>query len=68
MPDTKSLLASRTVWGALLAILASGLGLLGYTVTPADQVEAVAIGTSLVSAIGGAIALYGRIKATKRIG
>lgn len=68
MFDTKPFLKSTTIWGALLAILASGLGLLGYTVTPADQVEAVAIGTSLVSAIGGAIALYGRIKATKRIG
>ena len=68
MPDTKSFLTSKTIWGGLLAIAAPAIGILGYTITPADQAAIVAVATSLASAVGGALTIWGRIKATKRIG
>ena len=67
MSGIKNFFASKTIWGALLAVTAGVLSMAGYTVSPEDQaslLELVAGGGSL---IGGALALYGRIKATKRI-
>jgi hypothetical protein len=74
MTDTKSLLASRTVWGAGLAMAASLAGVVGLTVTPDDQTAALSLVDSVLSEwdriaaiAGAALALYGRIKATRRI-
>lgn len=68
MEEVKSVLASKTVWGGILAVLAAVAGFLGYTVTPADQVALMEIGAAVVGAVGGVLAIYGRIVATKRIG
>jgi hypothetical protein len=68
MTDMKSILASKTVWGGLIAIAAALLGMFGYTVTPADQVAVVDAIAAVAAAVGGAIAIFGRIVATKRIG
>lgn len=43
-------------------------GWLGYTVSSADQAEIAALVSAAISVIGGALAIWGRIKATKRIG
>ena len=66
--EIKSPLASRGVWGGAIAIAAGVAGVLGYTVSPADQVQFVNLVAGLVSAVGGVLAIIGRIRATKRIG
>lgn len=75
MDDPKSLLASRTVWGALIAIAASLAGALGFAVGAAEQAAALSLVDQVLgewdriaTLIGGALALYGRVKATRRIG
>ena len=34
--DTKGLLASKAVWGGIIAVLAGAAGIFGYTVSPED--------------------------------
>jgi uncharacterized membrane protein HdeD (DUF308 family) len=67
MDDYKSLLASKTVWGGILALLAGVAGIFGYTVSPVDQAQAIDSVSGIVAAFGGILAIYGRIKATKII-
>ncbi len=67
MTDVKSLFASKTIWGAVIALLAGGLSLLGYQLAPADQAELVNLASGLGAALGGAVAIYGRVVASKRI-
>ncbi len=66
--EFKSALASKGVWGGIVAVIAGVLGLLGYTLTPADQLDLVGLLSAIVSAVGGIVAIWGRIVATKRIG
>jgi hypothetical protein len=75
MDNTKSILQSKTAWGAGIAILASVAGMLGYTVSSSDQAQALDlfsqlydIADRLVIIGGGALAIWGRIKATHKIG
>lgn len=65
--DTKSLWASKTVWGGIIAVVASLAGIAGYTVSPADQASIVDLVTSVVALGGGALAIVGRILASKKI-
>ena len=74
MDQTKSLFASRTIWGAAIALLATCAGLAGYVVSPADQADAAdlvaqlgSIADRLVVIAGSAAAIWGRIKATHRV-
>lgn len=74
MDTTKSILLSKTAWGAGIAILASLAGLAGYTISPADQAQAVDllaqvydIADRLVIIGGGLFAIWGRVKATHKI-
>lgn len=64
----KSALASKTVWGGAIAVLAAVAGLLGYQVTEADQADIVKYASDAVVIIGGLIAVYGRITAKRTIG
>lgn len=66
--DSKSAFRSKTIWGGLMAIAAPLLGLLGYSLSPADQAEIVAAVSAIFGAVGGLITIYGRLTATKRIG
>jgi hypothetical protein len=66
--DTKTLLSSKTVWGALVAILGAILSYFGIDLSPADQgalVEQIGNGVTLVGAL---LAIWGRATATKQIG
>jgi hypothetical protein len=65
--DTKPIWMSKTVWGAGVAILASIAGLFGYTFSPADQSVLVELVTTVLTAGGGLLAVYGRVVATKPI-
>jgi len=67
MTDVKSLFESRTIWAALLALLGGGLGVAGYGFSETDQSAALELISGIIAAIGGLGALYGRIKATKKL-
>lgn len=65
--DLKAWYQSRTVWGALIAILASLANAAGLEVSAGDEGELVDLMVSAVGTIGGLIALYGRISARRRV-
>lgn len=67
MTDSKSVFASKTVWGAVIALVASGLGLLGIPFAEGDQAQMVELATQAATLIGAALALYGRIAATRKL-
>lgn len=69
--DTKSPFKSRTVWGAAIAGLSPALplaiALLGWDrYVSAEEITVVA--QNLMAVGGGALAIYGRVKARKFIG
>ncbi|HXV24168.1 MAG TPA: hypothetical protein VED46_07905 [Alphaproteobacteria bacterium] len=68
MSEFKTLFSSKTFWGAFVAILAGALSLFGYHLGEADQVELINSISGVAAAVGGLIAIYGRIVASKRIG
>ena len=55
---------SKTVWGAVVVILASVLRLAGIEFGPAEQAELTDAITTIAGAAGGLLALYGRLTAT----
>jgi hypothetical protein len=67
MEQNKPWYLSKTVWGGLVAVGASALGFFGYSVDAGTQdqlSDALVMGAT---AIGGVLAIYGRVKATKKI-
>ena len=66
-PDSKSPWASRGVWGGIIALVAAILGAFGYAVGEADQAALVEIGVAVAGAVGGIMAIVGRVRATKQI-
>lgn len=60
MNDTMPWWQSRTIWGGLVATVAPLVGL-------ADIGAATDVVTNVVAAIGGAVAIYGRMRATKTV-
>lgn len=67
MYDSQKWYQSKAVWGGILAVLAGVAGAFGYVVDESMQAEGAAIMTALAGSIGGLVAIYGRIKAEKRI-
>ncbi|MCB1377968.1 MAG: hypothetical protein KDK89_06330 [Alphaproteobacteria bacterium] len=67
MYDVKSFFASKTIWGGFIALIASAAAIWGYSITPADQAQIVELITGIGGIIGGVLAIYGRIVATKKI-
>lgn len=66
--DTQPWYASKTIWGGVLAIaLPLAATLLHVNVTDADTQQIAALLAGAGGLVGGAIAIYGRIKATKTI-
>jgi hypothetical protein len=71
MIDTKLWYQSKTVWGALIAIAASLLQATGvdFDLAGQDQLAENLVALSgAIGAIGGLVALYGRMSADKRLG
>lgn len=68
LTDTKSIFASKGVWGGAIAVLAALAGLFGYAVSPEQQAQIVETAALVASGIGGLVSLWGRIAATRRIG
>jgi hypothetical protein len=68
MDGVKSLLASKTFWGAVVAGLSGLTGVLGHQIDPGDQATIVDAVSAIGAAFGSLLAVYGRIVATKTIG
>ncbi|WP_299558751.1 hypothetical protein [uncultured Sulfitobacter sp.] len=66
--ETKSIFASKTIWGAGIALVGAGVNVMGYTVTPADQAQIVEAVAAMMTAGGSLLAVIGRVRATKAIG
>ena len=70
--DSKPWYLSRGVWGGIVAAVAGVLALLGRSL-PADAVgpltdDVMRIVEGLAAVIGGALAIYGRVKAQTPVG
>jgi hypothetical protein len=61
--ETKGLLTSKTIWGAVIAIAATVLKIAGYDIGG----DTAGLVNDIVALIGAGIAFYGRIKAVKKI-
>lgn len=68
MDETKQWYLSKTVWGALIAIFASLVPAMGMELDAGTQGRLADDLVSLAGAIGGLIAIYGRLTADKRVG
>lgn len=68
MNGYKGILASKTFWASAVAIAAGAASIFGYTVTAADQAQLVELVGGIGAAVGGLGAIYGRFKASQKIG
>ena len=67
MDSTKAWYQSRTIWGALIAVFAPLFSIAGFGL-PAGLHGELAEGlVTVAGGIGGLIALYGRLSATRSI-
>lgn len=70
MTDSKPALASKTVWGSLAVIISAiaplALRKLGVT-DSLDQQQLVDLASQALALLGGAVALFGRLTATRTI-
>lgn len=66
--ETKKWWESKAVWGGIIAVGSAAAGLFGFTVDEATQEQAVGYVMAVVGAAGGLLAIYGRVKAEKKIG
>lgn len=67
MDDFKQWYLSKTVWGALVAIAASLIQATGMEFDPATQGQLADNLVSLAGAVGGLVAIYGRLTAESRL-
>lgn len=58
---------SKTIWGGLVTLLSVILSVLGYQLTTEDQELLVAVLTGVMGSVGGLLAIWGRLKASKPI-
>ena len=68
LKNAKSLFASKTFWGGIAAIVPFVVQAFGYTIGGADVVQLQELLPTLVAAVGGLTAIFGRIAATKKVG
>ena len=70
--ENKPWYLSRTIWGAIAAILAAGLAAFGKHLSPDGQSviadRAVDVAAAVATIVGGVVAIYGRVKAETKIG
>jgi hypothetical protein len=68
MEDNKAWWQSKAVWGGLVALGSAVAGAFGIYVDGATQEEIVNYIAVGAGAVGGLAAIYGRLKAEKKIG
>lgn len=66
--ETKKWWESKAVWGGIVAVLAGGAGLFGVSLGAEDQAQVVDAVLAIASAVGGLLAVYGRVKADTKVG
>lgn len=66
--NTEPWYQSRVTWGALVSIGAGVLALFGIVLTPEDTALIIGLATSIGTAAGGILTLWGRWKARKPLG
>ena len=66
-PEVKPWWASKGVWGGIIAAVAGVAGLFGVQVLPEDQAVLADVVTAVVGSLGGALAVWGRIRASQRL-
>lgn len=74
MDQTKKWFESAGVWGGIVAAIAGGAGLLGYTITPEDQAQIASTASKVAELVvsfgalgGGILSIFGRVRASKSI-
>lgn len=68
MNESKPWYASSGIWGGILAAAAPAIGLVFHmTVSSADTAQLADALAAIGAGIGGLVAVYGRVKATKQI-
>ncbi|NQV79769.1 MAG: hypothetical protein HQ495_04400 [Alphaproteobacteria bacterium] len=68
MDDRKTLLLSKTFWGAVLTGLSAMLAIFGVDVSEAERSVVVESVATVGAVFGTFVTIYGRFKAEKRIG
>jgi hypothetical protein len=72
MDGVKNIVTSKTFWGALAAIAGGAASFFGYSVDEATKQvivdQGMMIGGAGATLVGGLLAIWGRIKANKKIG
>lgn len=63
MNDTKKWYASKTVWGAVITLMALTAGALGYPIGAVEQAALTELLPQIVATIGAFVALVGRLTA-----
>lgn len=69
--ESKPAAASTTIWAGLFTVAAAlaPLALSRFGITqPSEQQAVIEVGAQLAAAAGGALAIYGRLRARRRIG
>lgn len=59
---------SRVIWGGIISILVPIAGLLGVEIAPDIASDIAALATAAGGVVGGGLAIWGRVRATKPIG
>ncbi|GAB6176823.1 hypothetical protein JCM16814_17140 [Desulfobaculum senezii] len=67
MRDEKALYQSRTFWGGMVALVCAVLAIAGVDVDEGTRAEMLECGMLIGSALGGVLAVYGRIHASKAV-
>lgn len=60
--EVKNALTSKTIIGAIVTMAATGAKMAGYDIGDPDQYV-----NEIISALGAALSIYGRVTATKRV-
>ena len=68
MDGVKGFFESKAIWGGIAALAAGGVGIGGYTMSADDARQAILLVQGIMSSLAGLVAIWGRVKATKRIG
>lgn len=68
MDGVKGFLASKTIWGGIVAGFGAIGGIFGIDFGAADQASTLDAIYNIMTAVGSLLAIYGRITATKTIG
>lgn len=67
MEGVKSILTSKTIWGVIISLVGKLAAAGGYSVLPEDEALVSGAISLLVSTAGDLLAVYGRVKATKKV-